>query len=478
MCCWQRTPLSSIRRLSGFPVVLIVLAIIAFYAEQNATAATSMDFSAQRLMQTVEALSQFNGRQSGTSDGQKAAEYVASRLVKPTLQSFTIKTNRVRSVRARIRIGDEILPLREGIDYLPIINGASGHIDFAQVVFVGYGSADEYAGQSASGKVVLFLRGQPKSSPSRLGHADKVRAARAQGAVAYVTVTGPALSAYEQRRGMTQLPTALYDTESPVGLPGLWVTPDVAQRLLQGTGVTLESFQQAREASTIPRPVETNSAVTLELVQHEIAASTANVVAFLPGTDAALLNETIIVGAHYDHFGTQGNLIFPGADDNASGTAVVLEVARLLFASETKPKRGILFIAFAGEEQGLLGSRFYVSNPVRPLKGTKAMINIDHAGVGNGKLTVGLSQVEKTTAQAAAATAGLPEQLELFGFFPGGDHVPFVEAGVPTATIVSSGPHPDFHRPSDTPEKLSPEILVSVAQYTLALLLTLANSAP
>jgi hypothetical protein len=100
---------------------------------------------------------------------------------------------------------------------------------------------------------------------------------------------------------------------------------------------------------------------------------------------------------------------------------------------------------------------------------------VDHAGVGNGKITVGLSKLEKTLAQGAGDKIGLGEKLELFGLFPGGDHVPFTEAGVPTATIVSSGPHPDFHQPTDTPDKINPEILTSIARYALSLLWTLAN---
>ena len=105
------------------------------------------------------------------------------------------------------------------------------------------------------------------------------------------------------------------------------------------------------------------------------------------------------------------------------------------------------------------------------------MVNVDHVAAGNGKIAVGLSGIEKSTAQAAADGAGLGERIELFGFFPGGDHVPFHEAAVPTAAIFSSGAHADFHRPSDTPDRISPEILVSAARYTLAVVLTLANTA-
>jgi Zn-dependent M28 family amino/carboxypeptidase len=219
---------------------------------------------------------------------------------------------------------------------------------------------------------------------------------------------------------------------------------------------------------------ETGSSITLAINQRRVASTASNVMGFLPGADPQLQNETVILGAHYDHFGIQGGILFPGADDNASGTAILLEAARVLTA-KVRNKRSILFIAFAGEEQGLLGSKTYISQPLRPLPLTTSMINVDHAGAGNGNIAIGLSRISQSLAEAAAQKIRLTDQVELFGFFPGGDHEPFSNAGVPTAAIFSSGAHPDFHRPSDTPDRISPEILVSAARYTLAVLLLLAN---
>jgi Zn-dependent M28 family amino/carboxypeptidase len=104
------------------------------------------------------------------------------------------------------------------------------------------------------------------------------------------------------------------------------------------------------------------------------------------------------------------------------------------------------------------------------------MINIDHAGVGNGRLTVGVAGVENTATQEAGKAAGLADKLDLYGFFPGGDHVPFKEAGVPTVTIVSGGVHLDFHQPTDTGDQVQPAILETVARYVTALTWKLANS--
>jgi len=188
-----------------------------------------------------------------------------------------------------------------------------------------------------------------------------------------------------------------------------------------------------------------------------------NVIGMIPGTGT----DTVIIGAHRDHFGRPGGILFPGADDNASGTAVILEIARALAKIDRRPSRTILFVSFSGEEHDLLGSRLYVSRPIVPLNATKAMINIDHAGVGNGRLTVGVTGFEKDVLLEAGKTAGVDDKLDLYGFFPGGDHVPFKEAGVPTVTVVSGGVHPHFHQPTDTVETIDPKILHRVAQYVL-----------
>jgi Zn-dependent M28 family amino/carboxypeptidase len=167
--------------------------------------------------------------------------------------------------------------------------------------------------------------------------------------------------------------------------------------------------------------------------------------------------------------------LFPGADDNASGTAVMLEVARVLALAPGAPRRSLLFLSFSGEEQGLIGSRLYVSEPIVPLAKTIGMINIDHAGIGNGRLTVGVTGFEKQVAEHIANQVHLSDKVDVFGFFPGGDHVPFKEAGVPTVTVVSGGIHTNFHRTSDTIETINPDILESVARYVLILAWHLAN---
>src|SRR5712692_7675221 len=397
-------------RLAVLPLVaLTLLQTPALAAEPDDFTRLIAPIAEDQLMKTVQDLARFEGRQSGTPSGDAAAAYVKSRLSDARLQSFPLRTVRIDTpAHAEIQLAERFLPLHLGRDFLPIVSAAPAERISASVIFVGYGISapsqglDEYAELSVSGKVVLFLRGQPKGFAGRLTHGDKVKTARAKGAVAYLTVTGPLLSPYEQRRGMTTKPLLLYEGMFIEALPGLWLDPSVADAILKPAGRSLQSFQEGMDQALAARSSDTGTRITIEMLPRLYDATASNILALWPGSDPELGKEIIILGAHHDHFGTQGGLLFPGADDNASGTAILLEIARALSATGIRPKRSVLFLSLAGEEQGLLGSRFYVSNPAFPLKSAKAMVNVDHAGVGNGKITVGLSRIEKAVAQTAA----------------------------------------------------------------------------
>ncbi len=458
-------------------------------------AAALRNLSGTGMHQTVVELSrpEFQGRQTGTNEDRSSAALLTDHfsrlgLSPATEQSLTaqpaqlpfvdaIPINVVRieaAPRITVATVTETLNTRHGPDFLPVLDSPPVKTT-APVVFVGYGIADaargldEYAGLDVRDRVVLFLRGKPDRYPIPVSHADKERAARERGAVAYLMATGPIISAYEARRGTTGAPSGAYGQsagERPI--PGAWISTELAERILAEPGQSLRARQEVLNKEFRPQSRATSAQVSMSWESAQEAGALHNVLGLIPGQGPSA-SETIIIGAHRDHLGRQGPLIFPGADDNASGTAVILEVAKLLRELGAPPKRSLLFLSFSGEEQGLLGSRRYVAHPSRPLRSTIAMINIDHAGVGNGRLTVGVTGLPKEQAQAAGQRAGLADKLDLFGFFPGGDHVPFKEAGVPTVTIVTSGPHPDFHRPTDTSDKVQPALLELAARYVLAL---------
>jgi aminopeptidase YwaD len=241
-----------------------------------------------------------------------------------------------------------------------------------------------------------------------------------------------------------------------------------------------------------------------------------NVVGILEGRDPVLKNEAIVIGAHYDHLGRggKGSLeanstdVHHGADDNASGTAAVIELARQ-FAKEKSNKRTLIFIAFSGEESGLFGSKYYVNNPVHPIENTVAMINLDMVGrLTNNKLTVGgigtatewrlltmetainqpmrraraisssgergAGKVKPADGSSFSVPPTLPEaeksfelQLNEDGFGPS-DHSSFYSKNIPVLFLFT-GTHLDYHKPTDTFEKINYLGLEKVVDYVAAL---------
>jgi hypothetical protein len=463
--------------------------------------------SSARMMADVTELSgpSFRGRQTGTEQDRDSATFVINRfnalrlhrslaapadsLTNPLpqrewTQAAPVMTKTIQDEPLlRIGLTQDQPPLRIGTDFLPILDSPSADVR-APIAFVGYGLSDptqgidDYAGLDVRDKVVLFLRGKPEKYGGASTHAVKEQIAKEKGAIAYLTAVGPILSRYEIRRGITGRPSAFYSgTDAPHQLPGAWLSTELAEAIVQsGTEgrVQLQTIQEELSRGGVVRSFATDVTAHMRWTTLSSPGMLFNVASAIRGYSPRA-DETVIVGAHRDHFGQQGGQLFPGADDNASGTAVMLEVARILASAPSAPKRSILFLSFSGEEQGLLGSRLYVSQPIAPLATTKCMVNIDHAGVGDGRLTIGVTGLDKGVATEAGQVAGLADKLDLFGFFPGGDHVPFKEAGVPTITVVSGGNHPHFHQPTDTADTIDPEILQRVARYVLALIWQLAN---
>jgi hypothetical protein len=464
--------------------------------------------SVERMLADIQTLSGplFNGRQSGTKADLESARWVAQEfrsagLLLPLVRNGSVRAPFMEEEKGAssgamatlivtpllapdpsLRVGppDYLTIKTLGLDYLPIFDSPSADIQ-APIVFVGYGivdathGIDDYAGVDVNHCIVLFLRGKPEHYPRPISHADKVRFARERGAIGYLTATGPILHPYEIRRGVTGSPSAFYG-QLPLdqAIPGAWISTALAQELLKESNNDIPDhlyiLQERLNQTASSQARRTDRFASLQWKTTTQDGILINVVGMIPGTGT----ETVIIGAHRDHFGHPGGILFPGADDNASGTAVILEMARVLAKLEIRPARTILFASFSGEERDLLGSRLYTSQPIVPLNSTKVMINIDHAGIGNGRLTVGVTGLEKDALLGAGRTAGVLEKLDLYGFFPGGDHVPFKEAGVPTVTVVSGGVHPHFHQPTDTADTIDPAVLSAVARYVLAVTWQLA----
>ena len=370
------------------------------------------------------------------------------------------------------------------------------------VVFAGYGISapslqyDDYAGIDVTGKAVLIFTHEPQEddfrSPfdgqSNTVHAAllrKVEVARSRGAEALLVVDDtnhqPAVDRY--RRWLRDPQTEEY------GLPVVYLSRDRVQRAL-GTTLNLETVSDDIDRDLRPKSRPLGD-LTVETVERtvKIRSSVKNVIGFLEGSDPALQAEAVIVGAHYDHLGRSGRFsmtpgstgqIHHGADDNASGTAAVIEMAKAAAAARSDFRRSILFMTFAGEEHGLLGSSHYVNHATVPLDQTIAMINLDMIGRAQGRIFVdGLPNAPSIDDDLKAAESGSALSLKALRGGPGvgaSDDATFLRRYIPAINFFS-GFHPDYHRPSDTWEKIDAAGGAAVADLALALARQLANRA-
>ncbi len=401
--------------------------------------------------------------------------------------------------------GLDWLTLRQ--DYTPVSLGSSG--SFAGgVVFAGYGISapdlqyDDYAQIDAVGKVVIILRKEPgqEDPESRFDgqhpsqHAffsSKELNASVHGAAALLIVNDRVTV---QRAGHDQLPelTAAGSSVTDAQIPTVYSLRSVVDSMLQSSvGKTLDQLETAIEQQTAPHSqeltgIECRGEVLLEQSQTPVR----NVVGVLPGR-GKLATEILVIGAHYDHVGMGGvgSLapgtieIHNGADDNASGTTVMLEVARRL-ASASSEKAGadhreIVFIAFTGEERGLLGSKYYVRNPRWPLERTVAMLNMDMVGRMQGNSLTVYGTGTATQFDGLVQRSGQSLQLAIdkqpAGFGPS-DHSSFYEVGIPVMHFFT-GLHNDYHRPSDDADKANLRGMAAIADLVTDIALEIATTA-
>lgn len=211
----------------------------------------------------------------------------------------------------------------------------------------------------------------------------------------------------------------------------------------------------------------------------------ANIVGVLPGSDTELRDEFILVTAHYDHVGigrpVNGDSIYNGADDDASGTAALIWIAEKLAAADTPPARSIVFAAVTGEEMGLLGTRWYITDPPVPLESTVANLNIEMIGRPDGEIGPGrawLTGFERTTMGEILVAAGLPvdpDPRPQQNYYERSDNIAFARQGIPAHTLSTFGVHAQYHTPDDESELADPEHMRAIADLAVRAVAELAN---
>ena len=461
--------------------VLLLVSSVAFAQSAN-------EPSVAKIQQHVSYLASdaLDGRRTGTAGANDAARYVAGEFARLGLKpGNSAPAARRREVMARflqqfpyvagvdLGAGNElkltresgVQSLRVGDDWMPLGFSSNARIT-GGIVFVGFGitasdqNYDDYAGLNVKDAVAIALQGTPDGDNphGRFARYEGIRwkaiAARNAGAKALIVVARDGDFKNEKLAKLT------YDHEGEAGIPVAVISRKSVDLLLGDS--TLSQWEKPQAAKqTLSGQVN----LSVDVVRKEVAAY--NVVGVLEGSDRVLKNETIVIGAHYDHLGrggsgslaTRAGEIHHGADDNASGTAGVLELARLLTSQSPRPKRTIVFIAFSGEEEGLLGSNYYVNHPVTPLNSVVAMINMDMIGrMKDRKLVIGgVGTAKEWRDMIAQGTTDPARKFELTlnedGFGPS-DHSSFYGKQVPVL-FFWTGTHNDYHKPSDTFDKIN-----------------------
>ncbi len=439
------------------------------------------------------------GRDAGTNGIKIASQYIANRFnaigLKPGGENNTfyqylttalgVKMDSGNSLE--VIVGNQSTNWQSQQDFVPFGFSASGTIS-GDVVFAGYGitaealNYDDYKGLDVKGKIVLLLRYTPfwrKKGKHPWKHRRdlyaafryKILNARSHGAKGVLIVNLPPAKGQKPRSLVTP---SLSRGMSDAGIPSLHIQGQVADAILRSNNTTLRTLWNKIEATKKPASVALDAQAKITVKLKKTTAKIRNVIGVLPGKHPTLKKEVIVVGAHYDHLGYghvgafPGNKgkIHPGADDNASGTAAMMHIARKLAKMGTQ--RTFVFIGFSGEERGLLGSAHYVRHPNVPHKNIVTMLNLDMVGqMKENRLVVQGSATSPIFGSILREVNRQKTQLALklgpSGYGPS-DHTSFYARKIPVLFFFT-GAHSLYHRPGDTFDTLNLPGVAAITKY-------------
>ena len=448
------------------------------------------------------------GRDTGSKGHEMAALYIATEFAKYGLKPAGTdgyvqrvnfrKANLIQESPAfTLTRGGETINFEYPKQYLagPSLLSTDAKVE-GELVFVGYGIvADEldhndYENMDVDGKIVVTLAGKPGDFPSEEGAHfasgyQKQKYAAERGAIGMITITTPKnekVRPYQSRLSYIHTPRMAWLNED--GEPantfaqikgGAYLSEGAAKTLFDGAEHSLEEVYAELEADKVPKGFELPGTVSLSKQSTHEVVSSPNVVGMLEGSDPTLKNEYVVFSAHSDHIGfaktVKKDNINNGAMDNASGTSVMLETARLFSEMKEKPKRSILFVSVTGEEKGLLGSQYYVMNPTLNLNDINYVLNMDMVGRLNAEKTLavyglGTSPILKQIVNANAGDLKIAENES--GVGPS-DHTSFYLADIPVLPFFT-GQHEDYHKPSDDTEKVNFEGMEIISNFIFSII--------
>ena len=461
------------------------------------------EITVEELQETIGFLASdsLKGRYPGTTEDSIMADWLVKKFREMGIKMMAEEGQQYFEIVTNIKAGDNNLltfndsTFEQNKDFAPFSFSGSGTAE-AEALFLGYGFEideddlkwNDYSGIDVTNKWLIILRGDPEidslTSPfiPYSEERDKVMLAGDHGAAGVLFVSG---IKFDQKDKLIDLGTR----KSPVDIPVLHITRNVADDILKGDEKNIEELEKKLNEQRSPEVFNTGIIVrgSSEIIQDK--STTRNIIGIIKGTDPDLSDEYILIGGHHDHLGLGGpntgsrkpdtTAVHNGADDNASGVVAMLEIAEKLSYYRDSLRRSIIFSTFGAEEMGLLGSKYFVNNPVVPLESIKTMINIDMVGrldienslqiSGTATSVSGAELLDNITSSKNFNLAKSPE-----GYGPS-DHASFYGKDIPVF-FFSTGPHLDYHTPEDDIEHINFEGLKSVSDYIYSLTWKLANS--
>ncbi len=516
------------RRVFASLTIMLISAQVAISQVMLEADALTASFLADRisgdnLRRTVTRLAsaEFEGRETGTPGIELAADYIATQLRGTGVQRVSGMRTYFQDLRLALTKWEKLELEINGQHYehlkdflcLQEQNQNLPHYATGQILFVGYGIDEkdysDYRNVDAAGSVALVLPDEPLTADSvsyltgRQGPTawqERVQykiAAASRNKVRILLIVDPDLRTHiGQHRSRVLNPRLTLDLSAtlfPVNV--VYISPEIAHAIIGSQEKVFRQNRQRLERTGQARPLFLNGEfkVAQHLSRHLMYGK--NIIGLIPGVNGRLGNELVVLTAHYDHLGKRGDVWYPGADDNGSGTAAVLEIMRVLSEARQQglgPQRSILCILLTAEEKGLLGSTYYVDNPVMSLAQHMVNINVDmigrvdqyHVGAPYSTHVIGSDRLSTRLHEVNEAVNVKYSHLELDyrynakddpnRFYYRSDHYNFARKGIP-AIFFFSGVHEDYHMPGDTADKLLYPKYTAITRHIFQLVWELAN---
>ncbi|QHS55360.1 M28 family peptidase [Mucilaginibacter sp. 14171R-50] len=492
-------------------------------AQQNPTAlkySKVINPTDARKHLSILASDEFEGRETGKPGAEKAANYIAAEFKRLGLQapvkgSYFLEVPLTQSTLTVSALNINGQDFTNWKDF--VFQGSNGDlkVNATEIVFVGYGTADEIAGADLAGKVVLWINEDKPEEGKTANTSYRMSTAR-QAIVKAMQAKKPALI-LGVNEGLSKL-LARFNGVNPSGSasislkkgeaaaadvvsPVFMVTGPVADAAVKATGKTFADLKAAAATAKQTQVIKTTASVSATSTKTDVKA--VDVLGFMPGSDPKLKNEVLVFSAHYDHIGLvtkpgATDKVNNGADDDGSGTTGILEIARAFSQAKKDgkgPRRSVLFLGNVGEEKGLLGSEWYTDHPVFPLANTIADLNIDMIGrvgeeyvgkpdsanyvysIGSAMLSTDLHKIGEeanNTYTKMKLDYKYDDPNDPNRFYYRSDHYNFARYGVPII-FYFNGVHADYHAPGDEVSKINFPLLVKRAQLAFFTGWELAN---